>query len=617
MVMQSESRSSSIPHLASSAPKILINRVFFTLWIMVFTSSLFGCDGEESSRATIAGEEVEMSGGALPGADLAGGSGQGGTEMAGEMIGGMMGDEFTYYQDIKPILDTRCVHCHTPNGAGLFDLSTYESARMWAPAIVEATQNRSMPPWGAFETEDCTPSRPWVDDQRLSEGELERLAGWASTGTLEGDPDQTVEGEPFRANQLSRVDFEGKASAAVEVPPGGDSFVCVVIDPELMEETWIKGIEFIPDNQALVHHVVLFTDPTRASLERMDENGTYPCFGSAGVPGSVAAAWAPGIQPNILPPDHAMRVAPGSLFVMQMHYSPQGGAGDFTDQTTLRFEFADEPPIYEVLLQLMGNFNFTVHPALGLQPDSEEIESSSDPEFIIPSGSEEHRELLRWTYTGELPGTFEGGGSSGLQRLKLLSAAPHMHYAGVDMRVSIDRPSYGEAACEAGSLNGFFGCANREGCLQDDEPLTCLKTACEAEWARLSLSCWGCAHRVFTGGGDTAQALAQINACERPEESRMSGPEEPTRECLVSAPKYSFEWQRAYSYDVPLDELPTFMPGDVLSIECRYQNNLDNPLMREALGRAGESEPSEVLLGDETLDEMCLVGLLFAFERVE
>ena len=97
----------------------------------------------------------------------------------------------------------------------------------------------------------------------------------------------------------------------------------------------------------------------------------------------------------------------------------------------------------------------------------------------------------------------------------------------------------------------------------------------------------------------------------------MSFPEEPARECLVSAPKYNFEWQRAYAYDVPLDKLPTMMPGDVLSIECRYQNTLDNPLMREALGRAGESEPGVVRLGDETLDEMCLVGLLFAFERAE
>ena len=97
----------------------------------------------------------------------------------------------------------------------------------------------------------------------------------------------------------------------------------------------------------------------------------------------------------------------------------------------------------------------------------------------------------------------------------------------------------------------------------------------------------------------------------------MSMAEEPARECLVSAPKYNFEWQRAYAYDVAIEDLPTFMPGDILSIDCRYQNTLSNPLMREALGRAGLNEPSDVVLGDETLDEMCLVGLLFSFERVD
>ena len=103
---------------------------------------------------------------------------------------------------------------------------------------------------------------------------------------------------------------------------------------------------------------------------------------------------------------------------------------------------------------------------------------------------------------------------------------------------------------------------------------------------------------------------------EQPSEARMSFPEEPARECLVSAPKYNFEGN-APTRTMYLDKLPTMMPGDVLSIECRYQNTLDNPLMREALGRAGESEPGVVRLGDETLDEMCLVGLLFAFERAE
>ena len=44
---------------------------------------------------------------------------------------------------------------------------------------------------------------------------------------------------------------------------------------------------------------------------------------------------------------------------------------------------------------------------------------------------------------------------------------------------------------------------------------------------------------------------------------------------------------------------------------------MTNRNMREALSRADLEENIEVNLGDETLDEMCLVGLLFSFERVD
>jgi hypothetical protein len=191
-----------------------------------------------------------------------------------------------------------------------------------------------------------------------------------------------------------------------------------------------------------------------------------------------------------------------------------------------------------------------------------------------------------------------------------------MHYAGVDMKVYIDRPDPTRGACEQGMLSGFFSCANGAGCFEDDDALGCMKSSCEEQWDAMTLSCWGCAQRVFTGADDMGAAIAPIGACERPEEARMSlVADEPLRECLISTPRYTFEWQRAYRYDVPREELPTFMPGDTLTIDCGYDNSMDNPSMRAALSRAGLDAPRDIVLGDETLDEMCLVGLLFSFER--
>ena len=205
----------------------------------------------------------------------------------------------------------------------------------------------------------------------------------------------------------------------------------------------------------------------------------------------------------------------------------------------------------------MGNLDFAVHPAFGLQAQSDD-QNTSSPAFSIPAGAENHREVIRWTYSGDLPGGPDGfGGVGELAELKLISVAPHMHYAGVDMQVSIDRPEPEEAACAPGSLSGFFSCASSAGCLETSDAINCIQRDCASEWAALSLTCWGCAHRVFTNQGSQAEAIAQISACERAEAERQDLAQ-PANECLVSAPKYDFEWQRSYVYDVALDDLPRF-----------------------------------------------------------
>jgi hypothetical protein len=84
---------------------------------------------------------------------------------------------------------------------------------------------------------------------------------------------------------------------------------------------------------------------------------------------------------------------------------------------------------------------------------------------------------------------------------------------------------------------------------------------------------------------------------------------EPANECLLDASRYDFAWQRFYTYDVPLDELPVVQGGDTLRVECHFDNSLGNEALREALAREGLDEPVDVTLGESTLDEMCLAGI--------
>ena len=83
--------------------------------------------------------------------------------------------------------------------------------------------------------------------------------------------------------------------------------------------------------------------------------------------------------------------------------------------------------------------------------------------------------------------------------------------------------------------------------------------------------------------------------------------------CLVQTPGWDFNWQRLYTYDAPVEDTVTVLPGDVVRVRCTYDNTLDNSALLEALAETGNTEPIDVELGEGTLDEMCLAGVGVAY----
>ena len=77
-------------------------------------------------------------------------------------------------------------------------------------------------------------------------------------------------------------------------------------------------------------------------------------------------------------------------------------------------------------------------------------------------------------------------------------------------------------------------------------------------------------------------------------------------DCMLETPNYSFEWQRTYTYDGDLLEMPIAVGGDRIYLRCEYDNSMNNPYVVEAVQEQGLDGPVDVVLGDETLDEMCL-----------
>lgn len=237
-----------------------------------------------------------------------------------------------YYQDIKPILDARCVACHTAGGVAPFPLDDYASASEHAAVSAAAVQSRIMPPWSP--SADC---RDYAGDRSLDAQQIDALTRWAAQGAPEGDPAAPGAALPSAIQTLSRVDLRLEAPEPyTPAPPAGeeDDYRCFVIPwpAAQTQRTFVTGFGAAPGNAELVHHVIAFlAGPSQvAQIQALDAASPgpgYTCFGGAGAPiQGMLGGWAPGSLGADLPPDVGLPVDPGSAIVMQVHYHVHGGA---------------------------------------------------------------------------------------------------------------------------------------------------------------------------------------------------------------------------------------------------------------------------------------------------
>ncbi|MEV0718431.1 monooxygenase [Asanoa sp. NPDC050611] len=146
-------------------------------------------------------------------------------------------------------------------------------------------------------------------------------------------------------------------------PPGDDAdeYRCFVVDPGLTDRAFLTGSQFRPQNRAIVHHAIFFrippeeADRVRAHDAATDGDG-WQCFGDAGIGDdpSWVASWAPGGGETIYPAGLGFELGPGSLLVMQIHYSllATGGAPGGSDRSGIRLRLAggDLTPLRTTLL---------------------------------------------------------------------------------------------------------------------------------------------------------------------------------------------------------------------------------------------------------------------------
>ncbi len=294
--------------------------------------------------------------------------------------------DVTYSNQVARLLQRRCIECHRENEIAPFPLDRYEEVVGWAETIREVVDQGRMPPWFANPAYGH-----FRNDARLNEEEKQLLFTWLDNGCPEGDRSQLppraefADGwripEPNLVLYMDDKPFKVQAEGVVD-------YQHFVVDPGFTEEKWLQAAEARPGNRSVVHHIVVFIQPPGADAGI--------AFGDR-----LASVYAPGTPPWEFPEGTAVPVPPGSKFVFQMHYTPNGSVQE--DRSYLGLRFVDEKSVTrKARSYITGNFGIN-----------------------IPPGDDNYEATCRYKFRRDT---------------LLLNLFPHMHLRGKDFRFEAEYP---------------------------------------------------------------------------------------------------------------------------------------------------------------------------------
>ncbi|MBI2825384.1 MAG: redoxin domain-containing protein [Planctomycetia bacterium] len=253
----------------------------------------------------------------------------------------------TYSNQIARLFQDRCVECHRPGQIGPFSMTSYDESVGWADMIAEVIRDSRMPPWHADPQ-----FGQFANNISLSKDEKQLIYDWVAAGAPQGDPKDMPEPRKYASNLLMPMEPDliiPMADEPFDVPAEGTvEYKYFRVNPGFKEDKWVKVAECIPDNRAVVHHIIVFLKPPE------------------GTPRDVAAfghltGYAPGTRPHVLPEGFAKFVPAGSELVFQLHYTPNGSPQKDCSSVAIKFEDAKNVK-YRVATIGASNGGFAIPP---------------------------------------------------------------------------------------------------------------------------------------------------------------------------------------------------------------------------------------------------------------
>ncbi len=284
----------------------------------------------------------------------------------------------TYSNRIAHIFQQRCVECHRDGDIAPFALNEYEEVAGWAEMIEEVVRDQRMPPWHANPAHG-----DFVNDRLLTEMEKSDIYQWVADGAPEGDPAELPEPREFvtgwQLPQQPDAVFTIQPEPFTVAAEGEIAYQWFEVELGFDEDKWVSGVEILPGNRVVVHHILAFVQPGDNRAKFRGDRG-------------FLAGYVPGLRAKMLPQGMAKLLPAGSKLVFQLHYTPVGSVQ--LDQSKIGLVFADRKDLtHRAISSSALNNKFEIPPHDGNYP------------------VEAHSQRIPWNS-------------------QLLSMSPHMHLRG-------------------------------------------------------------------------------------------------------------------------------------------------------------------------------------------
>ena len=286
-----------------------------------------------------------------------------------------------YSTSIAPLLQAKCIGCHSPGNLAPFALTNYASVTSNMVKMRLELLKGTMPPWHADYN-----YQSFTNDFSLNPTQAAMLVNWINAGGPRGT------GADPLTNPPPPIDYPFSWPSAlgtpdIIIPVGSQSIPATgVIQYQYVNYTytgptvWLRAAVMLPGTVPVVHHILAYNK---------SGNNTVQTFMTGYVPGAYLGAFPDGT---------GKLLTNGTTVQFQLHYKANGTATN--DSSLLGFYTMPGPPT--------NSLGFT----------NELIETSAYSETIcVPTNNNDHVEVTQFT-------------PDATHAVRLYEFSPHLHARG-------------------------------------------------------------------------------------------------------------------------------------------------------------------------------------------